>query len=340
MKPIVGITMGDPTGVGPELLLKTMSSRVLDKSQRYVVFGDFSYLRKVHGYFSRKGFRYPFHFFPFPPESLPTLRNLRNNSETIPVIDSRILTDSPLVFGQEKKWAGWASGVFIQQAVHAALNGWIQALVTLPINKESFRLGGWGKKYVDHTQMLADLTKSPAVALMLVSGPMRAVHVTQHVPLKSVPSLITRSRVSKTIELAAQGLKKLGIRSPKIAVCGLNPHAGDGGILGREEINVIGPVVKKFKRRGWAVEGPLSADALWPLVKNGKFDAGVAMYHDQGQIPVKLLNQGVVNITLGLPFVRTSVGHGTAFDIAGNGRAHPKSFLSALETAITMLKRF
>jgi 4-hydroxythreonine-4-phosphate dehydrogenase len=232
--------------------------------------------------------------------------------------------------------------------VRACLKKRIHAMVTAPINKRSFLMGGWGKKYVGHTEMLAGLTRVTDYALMMVVGRLRAVHVTSHIPLKEVAKSITAARVSATIRLTHHGLRQLGFFKPRIAVCGLNPHAGDGGVLGKEEAGAIFPAVKKCRQNGILVDGPLSADTLWPQVAGGLYDAGVAMYHDQGQIPIKLfgfqfekgkevLTRGV-NVTLGLPIIRTSVAHGTAYDIAGRGVASEGSLLEAIRMAVAMTK--
>jgi 4-phospho-D-threonate 3-dehydrogenase / 4-phospho-D-erythronate 3-dehydrogenase len=328
--------MGDPTGVGPEILLKAFADRTFKNRASFVVFGNFSYLSRVHLHLKKKRVPSALPFFPIPFSAISAV-DWQKNKSYVPLVDSGDLEDRPLVFGQVKGWAGAASGCFISEAVMAAVAKKIDAIVTLPINKEAFVLGGWGR-YGDHTQMLASLTRSRSVALMLTAGFLRAVHVTQHVPLKNVPRLITRERVEETLRLTIDGLRKMGVRRPSIAVCGLNPHAGDGDVLGKEESEIIRPVVKIFKKKGHLIDGPMSADTVWPLVKQKKYDAGIAMYHDQGQIPVKLSGEQVVNITLGLPFVRTSVGHGTAFDIAGQGKASVKSFIAAIETAVSLAK--
>lgn len=318
MKPTIGITMGDPTGIGPELLLKTFSNTRIHRRANFVVYGDASYLVRLSQFFNKKGFHWP----------------LRAT-----VKDMGTLKHRSLEFGKVESWAGQASALYIEQAVSDIQKNYIDAMVTLPINKESFATSRLGRKFTDHTQALAGLSKTTSVALMLVAGPLRAVHVTQHVPLKKVAKLITKSRVSETIRLALAGLTQMGIKHPRLAVCGLNPHAGDGGTLGREEIAVISPVIQSFKKKKYLVEGPISADAVWTRVEKGEFDAAVAMYHDQGQIPIKMTKHPVVNVSLGLPFVRTSVGHGTAFDKAGKGVASNASFLQAIETAMEMAQK-
>jgi 4-hydroxythreonine-4-phosphate dehydrogenase len=196
--------------------------------------------------------------------------------------------------------------------------------------------------------MLASLARAKNTALMLTDGLLRAVHVTSHVALRDVFKMLTKKKIMNTILLTHAGLVGLGIRRPRIAVCGLNPHAGDGGLFGNEEIRIIAPAVRACRAKGINVKGPLSADTVWPKVACGRYDAGVAMYHDQGQIAVKFQGfriskkqtlSGGVNVTLGLPFVRTSPAHGTAYDIAGRGRASERSMIEATAAALAMAAR-
>ncbi len=291
--------MGDPAGIGPEICRKVLRSSLLQKKCELVLVGDLDLARKI-------------------------------------------------AKGKPSAVAGRASGEYIQRAVEMTVKGVTQAIVTAPINKKSFLMGGWGKKYKGHTEMLAGLTQSSDVALMLVSGHLRAVHVTSHIALKEVAKNITTNRVQKTIQLAHRALQGLGIKKPRIGVSALNPHGGDDGIMGLEEQRTIRPAIEEEQKSGRDVTGPYSSDVLWPLVDSCKLDVGVAMYHDQGQIAVKLKGFGVdkkgrlapggVNITLGLPLVRTSPAHGSAYDIAGKGVASEKSLLEAIDVAIDMVK--
>ena len=325
MKPRIGITIGDPAGIGPEIVLKALSHPAVKRLCRPVVFGNTLFLSRVAARVLRKKYLPPAEYFDVPGAFLPGLS-----------------------FGKITAWSGRASGLFIAEAVRAALSGEIDAVVTAPINKQSFRLGGWGKRFTGHTEMLAGLTGARRVALMLVHGCLRAVHVTSHVPLKKVSAALTRARVLETISLTHAALRRMGFARPRIAVCGFNPHAGENGLLGDEERRVIAPAVAAAKRNGIRAEGPLSADSVWPLVLAGVYDVGVAMYHDQGQIPIKLLSfkagpSGTqvrgINITLGLPIIRTSVAHGTAYEIAGKGTASDASLVDAICLAVTMAKR-
>lgn len=323
MKPTIGISIGDPSGIGPEIVLKSISQPKLKGKCNFVVFGDIELLAWVNKKILHRS-------------KLPSA-----------VYENESRLSLPIRFGVVSAANGYCSGRYIEAAIHSAQRGNIDAIVTAPINKESFRLGGWGKRYTGHTEMFSALTGAKKTALMLISGPLRAIHVTSHIPLKDVSRKLTRENVFDTICLADIGLKKLGIRHPKIVVCGLNPHAGENGLLGGEEQRVIGPAIQLALRKGLKVVGPLPADTVWPSVRDGFYDVGVAMYHDQGQIPIKLhsfsngkkgpLVHGI-NVTVGLPLIRTSVAHGTAFEIAGKGVASEQSLVDAIELALLMVK--
>ncbi len=323
MKPVIGLTIGDPAGVGPEIVLKAMP--YFRSTCEFVVFGDRTFLEYVNAHVLGR-------------TSLPRAF----------YVDFKNVDKKNFRFGVATANGGKASGTYIEVAVRAALNNEINALVTAPINKEGLQMGGWHKQHVGHTEILAHLTGSKSVALMLVTKNLRAVHVTSHIPLKKVSASLTKERVFQTISLTHEGLTGLGIARPRIAVCGLNPHAGENGLLGDEEAKIISPAVQQAKRRGIRVDGPISADVVWPKVRDRVYDAGVAMYHDQGQIAVKLLsfeNQkrnatvGGVNMTLGLPIVRTSVAHGTAYEIAGKDIASEQSLVEAIRMALSLVKR-
>jgi 4-phospho-D-threonate 3-dehydrogenase / 4-phospho-D-erythronate 3-dehydrogenase len=226
------------------------------------------------------------------------------------------------------------------------MEGKARAIVTAPLNKEALNLAG--HHYAGHTELLADLTGARDSAMLLAHGDFRVSHVTTHVALEDVPKRVTRQRIRRVLELTREALSQLGIARPRIAVAALNPHAGEGGIFGRHDIDVTAPLVADLASAGWDVEGPVPGDTVFVKMRGGRYDAVVAMYHDQGHIPVKLLGFTVdpetgawtalsgVNVTLGLPIIRTSVDHGTAFDIAGTGRADEGSLIEAIEMAIAM----
>lgn len=322
MKPVIGLTIGSPSGVGPEIVLKALHR--LSSKYRFVVFGDTTFLAWVNK------------------------KALKKNR--LPRADYRDITNISLTgfhFGRISKMGGKAAFESIVAGVEAAQKNEINALVTAPINKEELRLLGLPKQQPGHTEILAHLTHAKTVALMLLHKNLRAVHVTSHIPLRKVSSALNTRRIFETIMLAHDGLKKMRIRNSRIAVCGLNPHAGENGLLGLEERKVIAPAVRKASKKGIRVTGPLSADTVWPMVRDGKYDVGIAMYHDQGQIPIKYSSfqaKGAhaivegVNVTLGLPIVRTSPAHGTAYEIAGKGLASEASFVDAIQCAASMVR--
>lgn len=231
--------------------------------------------------------------------------------------------------GEMSAAAGRAAHAAIVDAVQDALAAKVDAIATAPINKEAFALAGL--RWPGHTELLQDLTGAPRVAMLFYAEALRVVLATVHVALRDVPAALTRNRLRDVIELAASELPRFGIARPRLALAGLNPHAGEHGVIGSEETDVLAPVVEDCRRRGIDVAGPLPADTVFVQAARGAYDAVIACYHDQGLIPVKLLAFGkAVNVTLGLPIVRTSVDHGTAFDIAGRGIADPSSMIEAV----------
>lgn len=328
--------MGDPAGVGPEVILKALARPSVRRLCEAVIFGDRRWLARVQRTALKRH-----------PASRLVLSGPETRRNAVRVIDFGNVPAAGIRFGIASEAGGRASGQYIATAVDAVRHRFADALVTAPIHKVSFRMGGWGKHYIGHTEMLAALTRSKEVGLMLVHGPLRAIHVTSHVPLKAVPALITVRRVASTIHLAEAGARMMGLSRPRIAVCGLNPHAGDGGLMGREEGQVITPAIASCRKEGLRVDGPFPADTVWPFLLAGRFDVAVAMYHDQGQIPVKMAafhvgekatHSGGVNVTVGLPMIRTAPAHGTAFDIAGRGLASEESLVEALELAARMAR--
>jgi 4-hydroxythreonine-4-phosphate dehydrogenase len=278
MKPRIGITVGDPAGIGPEIAQKTAEDpRVLEVCEP-VLYG--------------------------PPEG------------------------SRFTPGHLSAEAGRAAYDAICAAVRDAQAGTIAAIATAPINKTAFSKAGLPWK--GHTDLIGHLTKSPRVAMMFWSEPLKVVLATVHVPLAAVPVTLTRDVMNEIIDLTVSEMPRFGFPRPRIAVAGLNPHAGEEGLLGAEERTVIRPAVEAARSRGIHIAGPLPADTIFVRARKGEFDVVIACYHDQGLIPIKLLAFGhSVNVTLGLPIVRTSVDHGTAFDIAGKGVADPTSLIEA-----------
>ncbi|AWB32607.1 4-hydroxythreonine-4-phosphate dehydrogenase PdxA [Orrella marina] len=347
----IGITMGDPAGIGPEIVLKLLtghgeSSR--GKEDTYsestgsgdakrlaqcVVYGDAGALRRTA---ARLGIDCHIETIdhaqvagritsPSPSaESVPEVPVIR-------VIQTYQVPET-LVIGKVSKQAGRSAYESVSRAIDDALAGHIRAMVTAPLNKVSIGLAGI--EFPGHTEILAARSGDVPVAMMLANPVLRVILVTIHVPLRDVPDLISVQAELQTIEMAALACRQLGIARPRIAVAGLNPHAGENGKFGDEEQQVIEPAIQAARERGWDVSGPWPGDTIFARARQGEFDIVVAQYHDQGLIPVKYLglDEGV-NVTVGLPFVRTSVDHGTAFDIAGKGIASPESLRSALNMA-------
>ncbi len=309
-KPKIGITIGDPNGVGPEVVVKALSHPDVVSLCEVVIFGDAGIIQKA-----ANDSRLSINF---------------NQCSEFGVED--------LKPGTIDKKAGQASLDYIKAAVKSAMEKEIDAVVTAPISKESTHLTG--STYPGHTEMLKDLTGADQAVMMFEGSKFKVMLVTIHEALSNVPSLITKDRVMSTIRITQDALINLfKIERPKIVVCGLNPHAGESGAFGKEEIDHIIPAVEEARELGINIDGPLPADTLFCYANQGKWDAVIAMYHDQGLIPFKMIsfNDGV-NITLGLPIVRTSPDHGTAFDIAWQGKADPSSMIEAIKVAALLAK--
>lgn len=314
--------MGDPSGIGPEVIVKALAEPL--ETCRVVVIGDAAWLQQ--------------HAMLWAPQlsvrSIQNLKDARYESGVLDVLDLGNVPEN-LVIGRATAEGGKAAVAYIQKAVELAMARDVHAITTAPINKEAIHLAGFC--YPGHTEMLADFTHTPEVALMLAGGTLRVVLTTTHVPLNEVHNLLTVDRILKTIKLTHQWLTQVGIEHPRIAVTGLNPHSGDGGIFGNEETATIAPAIEAAQAKAMDVSGPFSADALFGRIHENSYDAVITMYHDQGMIPIKMASMDkAVNITLGLPIIRTSVDHGTAFDIAGQGLAKPDSLLEALNVAATL----
>ena len=326
--PKIGITMGDPTGIGPEIIVKALSKRSLFHVCRPVIFGDQGVLlNTIH----RLGARATVEVFGEPPEEGYSPRKIF-------LLPSSHLAASSLRFGKPNRACGQAMVKYVEEAVRWVTNGKLDGMTTCPIHKRAIREAGYS--FSGHTELLAHLAKASSVAMMFVGSKWKVVLVTTHLPLDEVAQRITKERVFSIIRLTGDGLKKyFGIARPKIAVLGLNPHAGEEGLLGREETKEILPAIEEARSQGVKVGGPFPADSFFNPSGSSSFDAVVAMYHDQGLIPVKMFDfRCAVNLTLGLPFVRTSVGHGTAYDIAGKGLADPNNLINAIVLASNLSK--
>lgn len=335
-RPIIGITMGDPAGIGPEIAIKTLAEKNIYSICRPLLIGNAGVFQEAA---NLTGLDF-------------TIELAQNEAETdfmpgkIDVLQPKDCNIEQPRYGTVSGEAGHAAFVAIEMAIELAKNGKIHAVVTGPINKEA--LNAAGHNFPGHTEIFADYTGTQDYAMLLIYGNLRVIHVTTHIPLEQVGRMVSKERVLKVIELANEACLKLGLKHPRIGVAGLNPHAGDGGLFGRQEQQHITPAVEAAKTAGINAEGPIPADTLFPKAIGGLYDICVVMYHDQGHIPLKLTgfiwdkekkrwhSVNGVNITLGLPIIRTSVDHGTAFDIAGKGIASPDSLINAIEYAVTL----
>jgi 4-hydroxythreonine-4-phosphate dehydrogenase len=329
--------MGDPAGVGPEIIAKAAAEPHVRRASRPVVIGAASTMREALALIGS----------PLSLHAVAKLGDCRWADGVLEVLDLGNVEMATLPRGEVSAAAGRAAYEYIERAVALATTREIDAIVTAPINKEA--LAAAGVQHSGHTEILARLSGTRGFAMLLMGRELKVIHVTTHVSLRRVPDLVTRERVLETIRLAQQTMAGLGKPDARIAVAGLNPHAGEDGLFGDEEKTAIIPAIEAARADGMTVIGPLPADTLFSRARGGEFDIVVAMYHDQGHIPVKTLGfdydeqtkkwTGLsgVNVTVGLPFLRVSVDHGTAFDRAWKGIANPESMIEALDVAVQML---
>ena len=326
-RPIIAMTMGDAAGVGPEVIVKSLAHAELYAQCRPLVIGDAARLREAARIVES----------PLEVRSLSAddVDKALFQQGTVDCIDLKLIP-SELPWGKLSAIAGDAAFRYVEVAARLAIAGKVAAICTAPLNKEALQAGG--HRFPGHTELLADLTGTKEVSMMLSTPKMRVIHVTTHIGLIDAIAKIEPGLVERTIARGHAALVSAGIGNPRIAVCGINPHAGENGLFGYgEEETKIAPAIAACRRMGWSVEGPLPADTLFFRAQRGDFDLVVAMYHDQGHGPVKALGlESGVNITIGLPVIRTSVDHGTAFDIAGTGKADERSMLEAMRLAIEL----
>jgi 4-hydroxythreonine-4-phosphate dehydrogenase len=323
--PVIAITMGDPAGVGPEIVMKSLAHSEVYARCRPLVIGDVGRLARA-GAIVGSDLRIR------PTETIDGALFTLGTVDVLPV--GELPDDLP--WGRVSPIAGDAAYRYIERAAQLAMAREVGAICTAPLNKEALHAGG--HLFPGHTEMLAHLTGTPEVSMMLTAPGLRVIHVTTHIGLVDAIARIDAGLVERTIRRAHATMVAAGFPNPKLAVCAINPHAGENGLFGRgEEAEKIAPAIAVCRAEGWNIEGPLPADTLFFRAGRGDFDAVVAMYHDQGHGPIKVLGiENGVNITVGLPVVRTSVDHGTAFDIAGTGRADERSLLEALRQAIDL----
>ena len=323
-KPLIGITIGDPSGAGPEICLKALMKDEIYQVCRPILFGDEKVIKRVYPIVDCK-------------KELVLIDNPEDFEEDkVNLISFNVIDDS-YEFAVVQGKCGRAAFEYIKNAIHMALDKKIDAVVTGPINKEALNLAGIN--YSGHTEIFADLTGTKDYAMLLASGPLKVIHVSTHVSLREACDRAKKDRIYTVIKLAHKAMVDLGVCNPRIAVAGLNPHSGENGLFGDEEQKEIIPAIKKAQEEGLDVKGPLPPDTVFLHCKNGKYDIAVAMYHDQGHIPLKIVDfMGGVNVTVGLPIIRTSVDHGTVYGKAGKGTADETSMIKAIEMAVQFSK--
>ncbi len=338
-RPILGISVGDPGGIGPEVTAKALDQREIYGVCRPLVVADARVMEDVLRF----------------TELALNLNTIDRPAEglyehgTIDILHMANMDPDCLRYKQATAEQGQASFEYVTKVIDLALKGEIDGTVTGPINKAAINAAG--HHYAGHTEIYADLTSTRDYAMMLVDGHFRVVHVSTHVSLREACELVRKDRIIRVIDLTDDALRKLGISSPRIGVAGLNPHCGEEGMFGTEDEEEIRPAVEHAAKSGKSVDGPIPPDSVFPKMSGGMYDAVVVMYHDQGHIPVKLIGfqyddktgawgtVAGVNVTLGLPIVRTSVDHGTAFGKAGEGRANPQSIIEAIRMAALLSRK-
>lgn len=326
-KPLLVVTMGDAAGSGPEIITKALADPEVRKVSRPVVIGDAATMRAALEITHDHG----------EVRAIEKLSDASFQDNLIEVIDRHNILLDRLVRGQVNPMAGKAAYEYIKLATDLALAGKCDAVVTSAISKEALNKAGY--HYDGHTQLLAELCGASEVAMMLVSGKLRVSHVSTHVSLRQAIERVRPERILTVLRLTDEAVRQMGVDQPRVAVAGLNPHSSEGGLFGDEEIKYITPALEEARRQGFNVTGPLPPDSVFLRTLQGQFDAAIAMYHDQGHIAVKMLGitEGV-NVTLGLPIIRTSVDHGTNFGKAGKGTADPSSLILSIKLASVMVR--
>lgn len=328
-KAIIGITMGDAAGIGPEIITKVLKEEKVYQWCSPLVIGDADVMRaalKITG-------------LDLNIHSIRAISQAKFRYGVVDVLDSANIDIERLRLGQVDEMCGRAAVIYTQKAVKMALDNVIQAMISAPLNKESMRKAGYS--YEGQTQIIGELTGSKKYSLMLILDSLRLLQVTTHIPLNKVSHLITKDRIFDMILIAHQSLRTFfKIENPKIAVSAFNPHGGEGGLFGREEIDKIVPAIQAARKEGINVVGPIPADSIFVRARKGEFDTVLALYHDQANIAIKLMGFGsVVTLVVGVPIIRTSVGHGTAFDIAGKNLADHQNLRQAVKLTSELVER-
>jgi 4-phospho-D-threonate 3-dehydrogenase / 4-phospho-D-erythronate 3-dehydrogenase len=327
-RPLLGITMGDPAGIGPEVALKALRHTDVYGRCRPLLIGDRRILDRAAAWLEQPALGY---------EIVGEPAGGRYAAGTVALLDLGNAAPDACPIGYVGAAAGRAAVEYVFRACDLALAGAVDAVVTAPLNKEAMNLAGF--HFAGHTELLAERTGAQRVSMLLVGPQLRIVHVSTHISLEDAIRRVTHERVAAVIDLAYESCRALGIAAPRIAVAGLNPHASEGGLFGDQEAREIVPAIRAARARGLDVSDPQPPDTVFLRAVKGAYDIVVAMYHDQGHIPMKLLAfDSGVNVSVGLPIIRTSVDHGTAFDIAGSGKASEASMLAAIEVAVQMVR--
>jgi 4-hydroxythreonine-4-phosphate dehydrogenase len=324
-RPIIAITIGDPAGIGPEVIVKALSNHIIYDMCRPFVIGESAAVQAAITLIQK----------PLILRSIEKVTDTIGKTGTIDILDMHNLDWSKVKIGQISADCGRASMAFLEKAMQLALNHEITAMVNAPINKEATMLAGYTG--LGHLEYMAEATNTKIYATMLATGNLRCVHLTTHYSLREACDRVKKEFILERLKLTDTSFRQWGFGQPVIGVAGLNPHAGENGMFGREEIEEIAPAVKEAVRLGIDARGPFPADSIFNRAIKGEFDVVLVMYHDQGHIPVKVHGfEKSVSVALGLPFLRTSVDHGTAFDIAGKGIANAESIEEAIKTAVRL----
>jgi 4-hydroxythreonine-4-phosphate dehydrogenase len=326
-RPRLAITLGDPAGIGPEVVLKALIHEAVYAQADPLVIGDRRVLERTVAALD----------LPLAIKAVPDVQDATFSPGTVTVLDLENADPATFAVGEESAVAGSAAVDYVFRACDLAMAGDVDAIVTAPLNKAAMHMAGY--TYAGHTELLTERTNAPRVSMLLIGPGLRVVHVSTHVALSEAIARVTPQRVEEVIQLAYDACRSLGIEEPRIAVAGLNPHASEGGIFGNQEAESIVPAIAAARARGLNVSDPQPPDTVFLRATKGHYDIVVAQYHDQGHIPMKLLAfDSGVNVSYGLPVIRTSVDHGTAFDIAGQGIASESSMLAAIDVAVQMVR--
>lgn len=338
MKPILAITMGDPAGIGPEITVRALHRQKTYELCRPLVVGDAAIIKEAIGLLGLK----------MAVNAIEKVGDARFEYGTIDVFDLKCIDLSTFEFGKVQSQCGNAAFQYIRKAIDLAMANEVDGTVTAPLNKEALNLAG--HHYDGHTEIYATFTGTKKYAMMLADENIRVIHVSTHVPLRKACDLVKKERIIEVAELISDACHQFGISNPRIGIAGLNPHSSENGMFGWEEAQEIIPAVEELKSRGFNVDGPVPPDSIFAKARCGQYDGCVAMYHDQGHIPLKVCafnwnketgkmeSASGVNITLGLPIIRVSVDHGTAFDVAGKGIASDSAMVLSIDYATRMAK--